>query len=331
MDAFDTAEFEEYPSEAAWLAARRQGIGSSDAPALIGASKHRTPYEVFCEKIGLELPPPDPRNQELMAWGRELEEPIFRRFQARVPAYRLYKPTPHHNYVSKVEPWRRATIDGFALTAGHEEPGPVEIKWAPYLDPDDALLPGYQVQLQHQMGVLGAAWGVLVVFARSELVWFEQERHQGFLEALWGLEERFWRKVQRREPPELDGLPGTLAAILARFPAPTPGFVKPLPEEALRWDAERQHALIETRRWQRVADDQKARLMAAIGDAAAGVLPDGTSYTWRLQTRAGYTVAPSEHRDLRRRKGPLDLSALLETLQPNQEELSDAAETAAAT
>ena len=39
-----------------WLEQRRQGIGGSDAGAVIGVNKWRSPYTVYCDKLG-KLPP----------------------------------------------------------------------------------------------------------------------------------------------------------------------------------------------------------------------------------------------------------------------------------
>ena len=316
MDAFPAASFEVAESEPAWLAFRRQGIGSSDTPAILGApGAHRSAYEIFYDKLGIDGLPPDAKTADLMAWGRILEAPILQRFEAVSGCEVLHLPR-WHGYVSRVHPWLRATLDALAFREDRLGPGVVEVKWAPFTDPDDALRPSYQAQHQHQLAAVGAAWGIIVVLARTELVSFEQDRHEGFITALIPYLDDWWRKVERREAPEPDGSPGTLAAILARFPVPTPGYIKPLPDEMLACDAARQDALAQAKKWEAVADAEKARIVEAIGEAEAGVLADGTVFLWRLRKRAGHIVSPGEYRDLRRRPGPLDLSGLLETLHP---------------
>jgi putative phage-type endonuclease len=62
-----------------WLAARRRGIGSSDLPALVGATDYRTALHVYHDKRG-EL---DDDAGEAALWGSLLEDPVAREWQRR--------------------------------------------------------------------------------------------------------------------------------------------------------------------------------------------------------------------------------------------------------
>lgn len=53
-----------------WLAWRRQGLGASDAPAVMGRSKWTTPYQLFREKLGLSE---GPKMNPAMMRGIKLE------------------------------------------------------------------------------------------------------------------------------------------------------------------------------------------------------------------------------------------------------------------
>lgn len=313
MDLFPDARFETYPDEATWLAARRTGLGSSDAAAILGASRHSDAYEVFCDKHSIPLPAPDPASQDLMAWGRSLEAPILEQFEAR-SGWEVHRPPRLSGYISLPFPWLRASLDAVVFRPDRSDPGPIEVKWAPYLDPDDAQRPDYLVQNLHQQVSLGALWGTVVVLARTELVWFDVEPDPDFFDQYIHYTRDFWVKVLKGEAPDPDGSDRTRKVIAARFQQPTPGLITALSQDALLWDHERQHALEEVKKWRGMADQYEARLKDAIGEAEAGVLDDGTTYTWCVQKRAGYVVAPTEFRQLRRRQGPLDLSALIETL-----------------
>lgn len=59
-----------------WLAARKQGIGSSDAAAAVGLNPYKSQLELWLEKTGRDasLPKLDPQDEESPAyWGNVLE------------------------------------------------------------------------------------------------------------------------------------------------------------------------------------------------------------------------------------------------------------------
>jgi len=53
-----------------WLSLRRTGLGSSDAPVLLGLSPFMSPYALWLDKLGQLVPREDTPHQ---AWGRRLE------------------------------------------------------------------------------------------------------------------------------------------------------------------------------------------------------------------------------------------------------------------
>ena len=63
-----------------WLAGRHTGIGASEAAAVLGLSRYKSPLEVYLEKIG-ELGPQD--DSERMYWGRKLEAIIAQEYGIR--------------------------------------------------------------------------------------------------------------------------------------------------------------------------------------------------------------------------------------------------------
>lgn len=86
-----------------WLAARREGIGSSDVPAILGLVNRRTPLHVWHDKRG-ELP--DQQTEEML-WGSLLEEPVAREW-----ARRNRSVIARVGLVANVdEPWQMATLD----------------------------------------------------------------------------------------------------------------------------------------------------------------------------------------------------------------------------
>lgn len=62
-----------------WLAARREGIGASDVPAILGVSDYGTPRSVYYDKIGEAVDGAG----EAAHWGTVLEEPVAREWARR--------------------------------------------------------------------------------------------------------------------------------------------------------------------------------------------------------------------------------------------------------
>ena len=63
-----------------WLEARRHGIGGSDAGAILGLSKWKSPLDVYLDKIGSSEATPD---SERMYWGRTLEDLVAAEYEKR--------------------------------------------------------------------------------------------------------------------------------------------------------------------------------------------------------------------------------------------------------
>ena len=76
MAAIRLANTAEIPRED-WLNARRGGIGGSDAPAILGLDRYRSPFDVYADKLGLK---PEQEDNEAMRQGRDLEQYVAERF-----------------------------------------------------------------------------------------------------------------------------------------------------------------------------------------------------------------------------------------------------------
>lgn len=86
-----------------WLARRRDGIGSSDVAALVGASSFATALHVFLDKRG-EL---DDNAGEAALWGTLLEDTVAREWQRRnASVVRRVGLVAH-----QTDPWMLATLD----------------------------------------------------------------------------------------------------------------------------------------------------------------------------------------------------------------------------
>ena len=63
-----------------WLEARRHGIGGSDAGAILGKNKWKSPLDVYQDKKGSSVEIPD---NEAMYWGRNLEDLDAKEYEIR--------------------------------------------------------------------------------------------------------------------------------------------------------------------------------------------------------------------------------------------------------
>ncbi len=86
-----------------WLAARRNGIGSSDVAAIVGVSTFRTPVHVWHDKRGDDVDTAG----EAALWGTLLEEPVAREWARRNRSViQRVGLIAHHE-----QPWMLATLD----------------------------------------------------------------------------------------------------------------------------------------------------------------------------------------------------------------------------
>lgn len=191
-----------------WLEERRRGIGGSDAAAVMGLSKYKTPLAVWEEKTGIA--PPIPDNAPMM-WGRNLE-PVIRQHYADVTGRTVLMPEKMLYHVK--HPFMLANLDGYT-----DDKRVVEIKtardsrdWGEE-GTDEIPIP-YLCQVQHYMAVTGfAVADVAVLIGGSDFRLYEVPADAEFQAAMIDAEADFWRKVEAQEPPE----PVTYSDMLQRY------------------------------------------------------------------------------------------------------------------
>jgi len=286
-----------------WLEARRQGLGASDAPVILGLSPWKTPLALYAEKLGLELEAPE--QTEAMAWGLRLQPVIIAAFEEQSGRAAL----PQRDFLidrSPEHPWMLASLDGWTKRRPEDtQVGVLEVKTtAAFRTEDWAEAPPlqYQVQVQHQLAVVGARWGTIVcLIGGQRLVWADVERNDTFIERLIAKEREFWERLQAKEPPQVDDSKASAEILKRLYPREAPGLVVNLPEAAADWDEQLQAA--KENRKDAEADERKYSnlLKAALGEAETGVLPNGDMYRWVARDVKGYEVAPRIDRVLTRK------------------------------
>lgn len=263
-----------------WLAWRRQGIGGSDAAAICGLDPWRGPYSVWLDKVegtGQE-------ESEAMRWGLLLEDVVAGEFERRCGHLVVDR---QQRRIHPQREWMRATIDGLVADGEGSILGLYEGKCSAQIsDWQHGVPERYQLQVQHNLEVCGLdrAW-VAVLLRGNELRWFEVARDDEVIAALLQIEEVFWRRVEARTPPPVDGSEATATALRSAFRTSEPAAVE-LPPAVAELVAERQAAAELKRAAEERMRAAENALMAALGDAEVGTHEGRVIVTWRSVERS---------------------------------------------
>lgn len=211
-----------------WLTVRRQGIGGSDAAALVGLNEYATPFSVWADKRGIL---PEQQETEAIRLGRDLEPYVASRFAERsgLKVQRVNAVLGNEQY-----PFALANIDRRVM--GRKRAG-LECKttsaWHVKEFKGGAFPDRYYVQCVHYLAVTGyPRWYVAALVMGQGFYVYQMSRIEGDptpdycdgsvyvddgeIDALMGAEEAFWREhVLTGIPPAVDGEKPTTAAVEA--------------------------------------------------------------------------------------------------------------------
>lgn len=277
-----------------WLEYRRSGIGGSDASTIVGLNPWSSPYVLFCDKMGA-LPEKD--DSEAMRQGRDLEQYVADRWMERTG-----KRCRRNNFMwrSTVWPWMLADIDREVVG----ENAGLECKTTSVYNRHDFAsgeVPlTYYVQCQHYMAVMGFDRMYLAVLVLSRGFYdFIIERDEEEIAALTAAEEEFWDRLQREEPPEIDGSEATQDALKAMYPHEEAELALPLPRGAEE-ELERLERLQDTiKELQTDYDMIKSSMMAQMGNAAIATTKKRVcSWVTRRRTTLDSATLKREYPDI---------------------------------
>jgi putative phage-type endonuclease len=265
---------------------RKLGIGGSDAGAVVGVSKWRTPYQVWAEKVN----PSETahRESEAMTWGKLLEAPIRNEFSERtgIEVHPLPKMIRNTDY-----PWMLASVDG-VTGPSNKLTGVYEGKTTRFADnwpkDDDGTVQvplEYVVQGMHYLAVLELErvhYACLI--GGQELRIAEVEVNPTLIADLIEIEEAFWRKVIEREPPPVNA--GDVPLLKKRW-QPEAGKSIELPATSIPALKVRAQRKVQIKALEADVDQIDAEIMALMGDAEeATVANKGVVATWKPSTRS---------------------------------------------
>ncbi|SPA17214.1 YqaJ viral recombinase family protein [Cupriavidus taiwanensis] len=281
-------------------ARRRAVVGGSDCAAALGCSRFRTAHELGLIKLDL-LPDVQPETEKLY-FGRVMES-----VAANVYTDRNHCRVRRCNQQlrSAEYPWMGAHIDRFVVGARIG----LECKnvdanayrygeWGP--SGTDEVPGEYLLQAAHYAVVTGIReWHFAVIVGGNRfaqyVVHVDAELEQLVIEG----ERAFWQYIERGEPPPLDFRHASALPLLKRLYPGTDGREVNLSTDYVHWHHVRLDAEEQIKHYEAVSAGAKAHLLHAIGNAAAGVLPDGGMYRRKVVHRAGYAVDPCDYVDFR--------------------------------
>lgn len=204
-----------FKDEEEWLSGRMNGIGGSDASAVVGVNPYKTNIQLFEEKTGKSIPE-DISDKPYVIYGKFAEKHIRELFKLDYPEYKV----EHHEFriLQSLEyPFMQASLDG-ELTDRDGRKGILEIKTTNILQSmqyekwKDKIPDNYYLQILHYLLVTG--YEFVVLRAHLNTTWggevrtqvkhyfIEREEVQEDLDYLLKEEVKFWKYVESgRKPP----------------------------------------------------------------------------------------------------------------------------------
>lgn len=178
-----------------WLEFRKNKLGASDAPIIMGDSPWCSPSQLWERKIGIT---PDQTENFAMREGKELE-PVARESFNKIMG-KVYTP-----YVVQHETfeWMIASLDGLSLC----EKCAVEIKCPgreAHLSALAGKVPAYYIpQLQHQLAVTGLDMIYYYSYDGKQNACIEVHRDEKMIDHMIKEELKFYNCLIKAIPPDL--------------------------------------------------------------------------------------------------------------------------------
>jgi putative phage-type endonuclease len=313
-----------------WAMSRRNGLGGTDAAAVLGLSPWRRPIEVWEDKVH-----PERRvdlDKDCLRWG-VLLEPVIREEYARRFNVQVIDPCDLGVLFPKSSRWEDSTIitgrypwmlgmpDGYLA---NEHTG-LEIKTAgrrseEWGDADTDEIPAqYLMQCVWYMATTETpAWNLAVLFAGSDLRQYRIKRDMDLERDTISACREFWEEyIAKRVEPPIDQSESYGRYLARKFSLNTGKILQPTPD-IIHWTMR-----------MKLADDQEKeagenkqfannQLRALVGDAQKCVTPLGTIGWVRPETKdatnwseVGKKVGPLHPEVVKEFTAPKEITAYL--------------------
>ena len=268
-----------------WLEHRRHGIGGSDAAVIMGVSPWTSLMDLWLEKTGQYVEGID---SESMYWGRVLEDVIAKEFAIRnkLKIRRVNAILQHPDYPYMIANVDRVIVgrkEGLEIKTGHEFSSQ---HW------ENGVPAYYYAQVQHYMAVTGfKLWHIAVLIGGNKYEQFVVHRSEDYINELIAAEAEFWKLVEERTPPPIDGTKASTELVKKLYPEAEKGKEIDLPFEAFELIQQYERACEEEKRIQLIKDEAVNKLKDMLGTAERGSI-HGRTVIWqnvvskRLDTKA---------------------------------------------
>ena len=201
-----------------WQKERKNGLGASDAGAIIGVNPWKSNVDLWEEKTGRKEPE-DISGKPYVKYGHDAEEHIRALFALDHPELQVIYESPYKIIRNEEHPWLFCTPDG-ELQDSEGNHGGLEIKTTEIMQSrqwkewDNRIPDQYYAQVCHQM--LAADWEFVWLAARIKYTtrngekraetreyFITKEEVREDIDALLEAEKEFWEQIQSGVCPPL--------------------------------------------------------------------------------------------------------------------------------
>lgn len=263
-----------------WLKERQKGIGGSDVGAILGVNKYKTPFQIYLEKTQ-EIKEVQ-ESSEAAYWGTELEDMVARDFAKRT-GKKVRRDTKH--FASEKYPFMVANIDRRVVG----EKAILECKTVNQFGAKEwegeEIPASYLVQVQHYIYVTGAEKAYIAcLIGGQKFIWKEIKRDDELIEMIINAEKDFWKLVEEKTPPALDGSSAAEKYLKERFKDVQEGTKVALDSEHKEMIEEYLNLKEQIKELEQETKALENSLKLKIGDNEAGYI-DNFLVNWRGYSR----------------------------------------------
>jgi predicted phage-related endonuclease len=284
-------------TRAEWLALRKKYVSSTESSALFGLNPYMTAFEMAVSKKELRTEEYLEYGNERMKWGQRLQDAIAQGvaedYGVIITEMGLTYAVDDENRIGSSFDYQIATVKGdFAAdgplssvlsdTFNRLGPGLLEIKNVDSLEyknkwVDDEAPDHIEIQLQHQLEVLGLAWGVIAALVGGNRVGLiVRERDPKVGRIIRSKVRAFWEDFDKGKLPD-PMMPDDAAVIVAlyQYADPNKVYTEANPELEAQVREYKAAAAAETAAKEN-KDIAKAKILTIIKDAEKALVGNFT-------------------------------------------------------
>lgn len=223
--------------DADFHARRQSGLGGSEAAVVCGLNRYRSIIDLYMTKTGMNTGEPDEMTGP-QEWGHRLEDVVIDKFQEEsgleiVDRQRFFR-NPMYPFVichvdgivyqtNGVSPDEKAELDVAYVFEAKTANAYMAKDWGE--SGTDNVPQEYLIQCQHnilaaeELGIPVAGAYLAVLIGGNDYRQYFIPRNERLMKDLLSVEADFWRRVEEKDPPELDGSAATAKYLAATYPA----------------------------------------------------------------------------------------------------------------